>query len=132
MHAPQNKTDEQKALKPSIPQRSQRRARKFQAMLNDEMFEDFLRPVTLEQVDQAIEFLDQNFGRWERDKLTAAADYVLPAIHRLFPEQKRFGFTAPFGPVQAPGESWLRWFHHWVFGNENVVAPARRESRYAR
>ena len=84
MHA--LKTDDLKALKSALPQRSQRRARKFHALMNEELFGDFLRPVTLEQVGQAIEFLDQNFGRWERDELTSAADYVLPAIHKLFPE----------------------------------------------
>ena len=111
---------------PSPSRRRRRLARKFHALLNDEMFEDFVLPVTLEQVEQAIEFLDQNFGCWEKPTLKASADYVLPAIHTLFPGQRRFGFVARFGPKQTPDEGFGQWLHRCVFGDVNLAIPTRR------
>jgi hypothetical protein len=131
-------TTQNRARPPQEPQsfpsrRNQRRARKFHASLSDEMFEDFIQPVTLGQVEQAIEFLDQNFGRWQKNTLRATADYVLPAIHKLFPEQRRFGFVAPFGPKQAPREGFGQWLDRYVFGGVIVsLSGARRESPHAR
>jgi hypothetical protein len=117
---------------PAPSRRHQRRVRKFHAVLSEETFVDFVQPVTLEQVEQAIEFLDQNFGPWEKQSLSAAADYVLPAIHKLFPERRRFGFVAPFGPKQTPREGFGQWLNRCVFGTVDLAATVRRESRQAR
>jgi hypothetical protein len=132
METTQNKARPPRTPKPPSPYHNPRKVRRFHALLNDEMFEDFVQPVTLEQVEQALEFLDQNFGRWEKDRLSAASDYVLPAIHKLFPGQRRFGFVAPFGPKQSPREGFGQWVRRCVFGGVNLAAPARWESPAAR
>jgi hypothetical protein len=132
MEATQSKTGTSTAPTPSPSRRHQRRVRKFHALLSEETFVDFVQPVTLDQVEQAIEFLDQNFGPWQKRSLGAAADYVLPAIHKLFPAQRRFGFVAPFGPKQTPREGFGQWLNRCVFGSVGLTASVRRESREAR
>ena len=92
---------------------------------------DFLQPVSAQQVEAAIRFLDRKFGRWNSDVAEAAWGYVLPAIHRLFPEQKRFGFTAPFVPKRTLRASW-HWIRKCVSGPANPANWMRRESPQAR
>jgi len=133
MEAPPSNTDTSPAIIRSSSRPQPKRVRRFHALLNEQTFVDFVRPVTLGQVERAIEFLDQNFGRWEKHTLTAAADYVLPAIHKLFPEQRRFGFSAPFGPKQAAREGFGQWLNrHIFFDGMNLVGTRRWESPEAR
>jgi len=93
------------------------------------MFADFIQPVTLAQIEQAIAYLDQNFGRWEANRALAAWDYVLPALHQLFPQQKRFGFTSPFRPARPASDGLMQRLCRYVMGRENMAK--RHESRQA-
>ena len=132
MEATHPKRASPRLLQPGNGKRNLRRARRYHAILNGEMFADFIPPVTPAQIEKALAYLDQNFGRWEANRALAAWDYVLPALHKLFPQQKRFGFTAPFGPVKPPSYGLVQRLCRYVFGHESSAESVRRESPEAR
>ena len=103
--------------------RQQRRVRKFHKILNSDLFVDFILPVSRPQIQAALEFLDQDYGRWDRDQSLAAWDYVLPTLHKLFPEQRRFGFTSQFGPIKPARAGFVQWLGRCV-----LKQPARTDT----
>jgi hypothetical protein len=102
----------QRSLSPQI-RRNRLRVVAFFNTLNSEPFKNFTRPVNLEQIETALQFLDRHFGDWEgddSDDSLAAWDYVLPAVHELYPDRKPFGYTAKFGPGRTAQSSFFFWF----------------------
>jgi len=85
-----------------------RRVVAFFNLLNSEPFKKFVLPVSLEQIEAALEFLDRHFDQWEDDDYSLAAwEYVLPAIHKLYPDRKCSGYTVTFSPRQAAHSSFV-------------------------
>ena len=74
---------------------------RYHALLNSHDFHSFTLPLTQTQVATALAYLDQHFGPWDEDESLAPWEYALPAIHHLYPEKRRFGFQAAFGPVKT-------------------------------
>jgi hypothetical protein len=107
---------------PFMSSRWQKRVRKFHKLLCSDLFVDFIFPVSQAQIETALEFLDQNFGRWDGDESAAAWDYVLPALHKLFPQQRRFGFTSQFGPVRPARRGLVQWLGRCVLKQPDQVA----------
>ena len=83
----------------SVADKLPRRVQAFYHKLNGEEFRNFTHPVSMAQIETALGFLDQNFSKWDEDETLADWEYVLPAIHKLFPEQRVFGYTADFSPA---------------------------------
>jgi hypothetical protein len=81
-----------------MTERVSKRAEAFYHRLNGEEFRDFTHPVSMAQIEVALAFLDRNFSQWD-EKSLADWEYVLPAIHQLFPDQKVSGYTAKFSPA---------------------------------
>jgi len=102
----------QPSLSPQI-RRNRLRVVAFFNTLNSEPFKNFTQPVNLEQIETALQFLDQRFGDWDdddSDDSLAAWEYVLPAIHELYPDRKAFGYTAKFGPARPAQPSFVFWY----------------------
>ena len=110
------------SAEPVLSRRQQRRVRKFHKMLCSDPFVDFIFPVSHAQIETALMFLDENFGRWDRDESGAAWDYVLPALHKLYPEKKRFGFTSQFGPVRPARRGLVQWLGRCVLKQPDQAA----------
>jgi len=99
-----------------------RRVRRYHKILSGELFTDFILPVSREQVAAALQFLDENYGRWDRDQWVAAWNYVLPALQKIFPRHARFGFMAPFGPVRPARTNLVQWLRRCVLKQPGQVA----------
>lgn len=56
----------------------------------------------------AVEFLDAHYGAWDEDSL-ALWEYILPAIHKLYPDRRGGGYAALFGPVRPQLPAWMAW-----------------------
>ena len=83
------------------PTQSTARIERYHALLNSHDFHSFTLPLSQTQVATALAYLDQHYGRWDEDEPLAPWEYALPAIHHLYPEKRRFGFQAQFGPVKT-------------------------------
>jgi hypothetical protein len=82
------------------------RVQKLHERLHTDKLQKFFHPVTLAQVETAIEFLDARYGRWDDDEELGVWEYLLPAIHKLFPEHRLHGFAASFGPPRLATSNW--------------------------
>jgi len=91
---------------PSLTKARGLRVQKFHDHLHTPKFDKFFRPVSLSQVAVAMEFLDADYGRWDGDEDLAVWEYLLPALHKLFPEHRVYGFRAAFGPPQPASVKW--------------------------
>lgn len=91
---------------PGLSKRRWGRVQKFHGHLHSGKFDKFFRPVSLVQVETAMEFLDQHYGIWDHDDDLAVWEYLLPAIHKVFPEHRSYGFIASFGPPKPAKVNW--------------------------
>ena len=107
---------------PVLSMRQARRMRRYHRILSGDLFADFILPVSRAQVAVALKFLDEKYGRWDRDQWVAAWDYVLPALQKLYPNHTHFGFIAPFGPVRPARTSWVQWLGRHVSKQPGQVA----------
>jgi hypothetical protein len=104
---------------PGISRRYGARVQKFHELLHTAKFEKFLHPVSRRQVEVAMEFLDAKYGRWDGDAELAVWEYLLPAIHKLFPAHRIDGYAASFG---SPKPAVTRWsFPLWLMLSTAVL-----------
>jgi len=71
--------------------------------LNSHEFELAITPqVSARRVNSALRYLDTHFRGWEKEGFMSAWEYVLPALHHLYPETRRRGYQAQFHPNAQP------------------------------
>ena len=71
--------------------------------LNSDEFEMVVTSkVSARRVASVLQYLDTHFRGWEKEGFMAAWEYVLPAMHKLYPDTRLRNYQAKFHPGAQP------------------------------